>query len=237
MKKTLAIVGMCLFALMLSWNANAQQGSWAGLVKYKLTWSGNVPQGVPQEWETKVYKELEGGYDWSFLMLGGRYIANSQTKNVMLLLDFSQIPLDGIQGKWFIKNKMTEQDLKEATYEYTGQKKEIAGLSCEQVKCTFISKNDDGDTTRTELIYVTKEIGPKVNMYAYPGLDAFPMEYPIQLGEDLSVTLTASELLKNKVKEEDLMLETGYEEITTEDLQDMMQQLMKAMGGGDEDDM
>ncbi len=237
MKKTLAIVGMCLFALMFSWNANAQQGSWAGLVKYKLTWSGNVPQGVPQEWETKVYKELEGGYDWSSLMLGGRYIANSQTKNVMLLFDFSPIPLEGIQGKWFIKNKMTEQDLKEATYEYTGQKKEIAGLNCEQVKCTFTSKNDDGDTTRTELIYVTKEIGPKVNMYAYPGLDAFPMEYPIQLGEDLSVTLTASELLKNKVKEEDLMLETGYEEITAEDFQDMMQQLMKAMGGGDEDDM
>lgn len=236
MKKFFATIGLCIFTLILSLNAYAQQGEWAGIVKYKLTWTGNVPQGVPEEWQTKVYKNLEGGYDFNMLMFGAKYIANSDSKNFMILFDFSSIPLEGVQGKWYIKEKISDDDMKKAKYEYTGKTKQIAGLECQEVKCTFKEKDENGETTREEIVYVTKEIGPKVDVYGYPGLDAFPMEYPIKVTNEINVNLTASELLKGKVKEEDLLLETGYEEITEEDFQDMMETIKQAYGGGGDDD-
>jgi hypothetical protein len=237
MKKIILGIALCA-TLLIGLNTYAQQGKWAGIVKYKLTWTGKVPQGVPQEWQTKVYKNMEGGYDWSTLMLGGKYLANSENHTMMLLFDFSQVPVEGVTGKWYIKNKIKDEDLKSAKYEYTGKTKVLAGKTCQEVKATF--KDSDTSSERSEIIYVTKELGPVVNLSSYPGLDAFPMEYPIQLSNDLSVTLSASELQEDKVKEEDLMLETGFEEITSDDFKDMMQALQKAYGGaagGSDDDM
>jgi hypothetical protein len=233
MKKIIASLALCA-TLFIGFNAYCQQGKWAGLVKYKMTWTGNVPQQVPQEWQTKIYNNLEGNIDLSTLGLG-KTIANSDNNTVLSLFDFSQIPMDGITGKWFVKSKMKDEDLKSGKYEYTGKTKVIAGKTCQEVKVTF--KDNETGTESHETIYVTKELGPKINLTEYPGLDAFPMEYPIKLSEELSVTLTASELLEGKVKEEDLLLETGYEEISKEDLNDMLKKLFSAGGEGGSDDM
>jgi hypothetical protein len=232
MKKIILGVVLCA-TLLIGFNAYSQQGKWAGLVKYKMTWTGNVPQGVPEEYQVKVYNNMESSIN---LSVGSKQIANSENKTIMLLFDFSQVPLDGVTGKWYIKEKLKDEDLKSAKYEYTGKTKVIAGKTCQEVKATF--KDSDTSTARTETIYVTKELGPTVDISAYPGLDAFPMEYPMQFSSELSATLSATELLEGKVKEEDLLLETGYEEVSKEDLQDMFKQIQKAYGGasGESDD-
>ena len=242
MKKLVFSLGVMALILVSGFSALAQQGKWAGLVKYKLTWTGNVQPNMPTEWEVKVYNNLVGQVDLSTLGLG-RSIANSDNNVIMTLFDFSMLPdegpYEGMSGKWYVKTKITDEKLKEMTkdtkYEYTGNKKEIAGIKCEEVIAVF--KDADGAEVK-ETIYVTKELGPKLDLVTYPGLDAFPMEYPLKFSDELSVTFTASELLKGKVKELDLMLETGYEEISGEDLNDMLKVLF---GGGedgeDEDDM
>ena len=74
-----------------------------------------------------------------------------------------------------------------------------------------------------------------MNYEQYPGLDAFLMEYPMQFSAELTATFTVSELLKGKVKDVDLMIESGYEEISEEDFTEMMKVLFG--GGASEDDM
>lgn len=57
-------------------------------------------------------------------------------------------------------------------------------------------------------------------MTYYPGLEAFPMEFPIDITPEISITFTVVELQKGKVSQAELLLESGYEEITKEDFQD-----------------
>ena len=212
------------------------------MVKYKLTWNGNVPQGVPADYSTKVYKNIEGTDFGTYLSLGGlmKSINNSSTGVSTYRIDFSMLPDEGIyegmSGKWYFKDKRDLAKMAEkTTYEYTGKTKEIAGVNCQEVKVVF--KDEDGDHDKTEIIYVTKELGPKTNMTYYPGLEAFPMEFPIELTKELSVVISVSELQKGKVKAEDLLLESGYEEIAKEDFEEWIGRLQKAQGGGADDDM
>ena len=240
MKKVFATVALCAFALLLGVNATAQQGSWVGQVKYKLTWKGNVPKGVPEEWSTKIYKNLEGNDFITYLTLTGlmKSVHNSDNNVVTAMIDFSMLPdegvYEGMSGKWYFRDKV---DLSKATekvkYEYTGNEKEIAGVKCLEVKVTEEGKDEP------EVIWVTKEIGPKVCLTYYAGLDAFPMEFPIQISPELTVTFAVTELLKGKASQADLMLESGYEEIAKEDFQDWIQKLIGAAqqgGQGDDDD-
>ena len=115
MKKLVLSIGVLALIVMAGFSAMAQQGKWAGLVKYKLTWTGNVPQGVPEEWEVKVFENLAGQVDLSTMGLG-KSIANANNNVVMTLFDFSMIPdegpYEGMSGKWYVKSKITEEKLK-----------------------------------------------------------------------------------------------------------------------------
>lgn len=241
MKKLIATVAFFAFAIVAGVNTMAQQGEWAGIVKYKLEWKGNVPQGVPGEWETKIYKNLEGT-DLMQAFSGAKSIHNSDKNSVIAMFDFSMIPDEGIyegmQGKWYIKQNIDVAKLKEnTTYEFTGETKDIAGIKCEKVNVTF--KGGEDEKEQKETIWVTKELGPKTCLTYYPGLNAFPMEFPIQFSEEISLNMVAQEVKKGKVSQADLMLEDGYEEISEEDFQEWMQRLQNAQqgAGASEDDM
>lgn len=243
MKKSILTMSVLALMVVMSIGAKAQQGKWAGLVKYKITWSGNVQQGMPTEWEVKVYNNLAKQIDLSLMGLS-KSIYNSDNNTIISCFDFSTLPdegpTEGMSGKWYIKKKISDEDMKKmnegTTYTYTGNTKEIAGLQCQEVKVTF--KQEDGEE-KSETIFVTKEIGPKTDLMNYPGLDAFVMEYPMTVSQDLSAVFTVSELLKGKVKDVDLMLESGYEEVSEEDLTEMLRVIFSAFGGGaaDEEDM
>ncbi len=245
MKSIIRTITCCAFALLFCATTMAQQGEWAGLVKYKLTWTGNVPQGVPTTFEAKIFKNLESTDFTTLLSFGGlvKSITNANNNTISLMMDLSMLPdegaTEGMSGKWYCKDKINLEEMKgKISYEYTGETKEIAGLKCQQVK--VISKDNDGKE-ESELIYVTKELGPKVCQTYYPGLDAFPMEFPMELGE-MSVTLQVTEALKGKASQMDLMVESGYEELPQEDFIDIVKRLFGAMGqggedGGDDDDM
>ncbi|MBR1775379.1 MAG: hypothetical protein IJ759_07660 [Bacteroidales bacterium] len=245
MKKIAKTIALCAFALFFGMNVMAQQGDWAGQVKYKLTWQGNVPQGVPTEWTSKVYKNLESTDFINYISLNGflKTINNSNNNMVTYMVDFSMFPdegpTEGMSGKWYFKDKVDLAKIAEKIkYEYTGNTKEIAGVKCQEVK--VIPLGSDAKEEDSELIWVTKEVGPKVCMTYYPGLDAFPMEFPMQFSSELSITFTVTELQKGKASQADLMLETGYEEISKEDFQEWMQKLQGAAQEGaaeDDDDM
>ncbi|MGP1514650.1 MAG: hypothetical protein ACTTJH_01690 [Bacteroidales bacterium] len=233
MKKIAKSITLFTFMLFLGINVIAQQGEWAGKVKYKLTWKGNVPAQVPEEWEAKIYKNLEGTDFLNYISLNGlmKLINNSDNYMITYMVDFSMFPdegvTEGMSGKWFFKDKIDIDKVKEQVkYEYTGNKKEIAGISCEEVKASSIKHEEGKDDG--ELIWVTKELGPKVCMTYYPGLDAFPMEFPVELSPELSIVFSVVELQKGKVSQADLLLESGYEEISKVDFQEWIQKLQGA---------
>lgn len=240
MKKFFLGVGLLALTIMAGFSASAQQGKWAGLVKYSLTWTGNVPQGVPTEWQVKVFEnQLSHGDMLTFGQLG-KVIINAGNKTVISTYDFSMLPdegpTEGMSGKWYVRQKISDENIQKALeqtkYEYTGKTKEIAGINCQEVKVVY--KDFEGEE-KSETIFVTKELGPVMNYEQYPGLDAFLMEYPMQFSAELTATFTVSELLKGKVKDVDLMIESGYEEISEEDFVEMMKVLFG--GGASEDDM
>ncbi|MBR1626423.1 MAG: hypothetical protein IJ681_04680 [Bacteroidales bacterium] len=246
MKNIAKTIVLCTFALIIGANAMAQQGEWAGKIKYKLTWKGNVQQGVPESWEAKVFKNLESTDFMTYASLGGlmKTINNADNSMVTYMIDFSMLPDEGIyegmSGKWYFRDKAEIGKAKEQIkYEYTGKTKEIAGVKCEEVKVSAANPKEGEDNI--ELIWVTKELGPKVCMTYYPGLDAFPMEFPVDFSPEISVTFSVSEVQKGKVSQKDLLLESGYEEITKEDFQEWMMKLQGAAPQGednsDDDDM
>ncbi|MBQ7984693.1 MAG: hypothetical protein IJ250_03545 [Bacteroidales bacterium] len=235
MKKIVATVALFACSLVLGMNCIAQQGEWAGIIKYKLTWKGNVPEGnLPETYETKVFKNLEGTDFMTYVSLGGlmKSISNSNNHMLTVMVDFSMFPdegpYEGMSGKWYFKEKADMEKAKSKIhYEYTGNTKEIAGLKCEEVKVS--AKSEESGKEESEVIWVTKELGPKENMTYYPGLDAFPMEFTIDLSAELSILVTVTECLKGKASQADLMLESGYEEIAKEDFQEWMQRLGRSM--------
>jgi hypothetical protein len=55
------------------------------------------------------------------------------------------------------------------------------------------------------------------------------MEYSINLGDGRQLTLTATEVKKGKVKEVDMLLPSGYENISTEDFTRLFEQIQEEL--------
>ena len=69
-----------------------------------------------------------------------------------------------------------------------------------------------------------------MDLMYYPGLKAMPFEYKIELSEDIACIFKVVELIDGKVKNAEMILESGYEELTQEEF---MEKLQSAMGGAE----
>ncbi|MDD3667324.1 MAG: hypothetical protein PHY75_01070 [Bacteroidales bacterium] len=227
MKKTILSICLVLTIGLFASQVFAQQGKFKGTFKYTLNWEGEVPQGVPTSFEVKVY-EQKATFKNVLSMFQEPTIINSEAKIVYSLFDFSQIPVEGATGKWYVKSKVDDQDIAKNTYEFTSETKVIAGKNTKKVNVTF--KSEDG-TEKKETIWVCDEIGPNMDMYFYPGLKGVPFEFPVEL-EKYKITFTVSEIIEGKVKEADMLLPTGYEETSQEEFTEIINTIFEAFGGG-----
>ncbi|MDR1005655.1 MAG: hypothetical protein LBL74_02165 [Bacteroidales bacterium] len=231
MKRIFLLAITCVFLLSLS--ANAQQGKWIGTVKYKLTYDGAVSPQAPSEFEVKVYENKAKFTD--MFASGATVIANAAAKTLTMMWDFSQVPVDGVNGKWYMREKVADSVIAKTTYTFTGNTKQLAGKNVKEV--VSVSKNDDG-TEEKETIWACDEIGPTMNLFFYTGLKAMPFEFKVEMKEaGITINFTASEVIDGKVKDTDLMLESDYEEQSQEEIEEIFNALIKAMGGGGEDDI
>lgn len=228
MKKHILLFALLVSAFTLS--LQAQQGKWAGTIKYQLTWSGDIPAEaqLPDTWEIKVFenKTKSASFMWAMSGLPATELTDAARKTVTFMFDFSMIPMEELNGKWFIRNKLSDEDFAGITYKETGNTKEIAGKNVKEFICT--SKDQEGVEV-SETIWACEEMGPSLDLMLYPGLKAMPFEYKIDLGESISCSFKVIELIEGKVKNTEMLLETGYEELTMEEFQEKLQE---AMGGG-----
>ncbi len=232
MKK--AILSICLVVVLGLFGSQvyAQQGKFKGVIKYTLNWEGEVPPGVPTSFEVKVY-EQKTSFNSVLSMFQEPTITNSEIKVVYSMFDFSQIPVEGATGKWYIKSKVEDSDIAKNKYDFTSETKTIAGKNTKKVNVTF--KSDDG-TEKKETIWVCDEIGPNMDMYFYPGLKGFPFEFPVEV-EKFKINFVVSEIIEGKVKEADMLLPTGYEEVSQEEFTEIISLIIEAFGGGQSDDI
>jgi hypothetical protein len=219
---------VCAF-LFMTLSVQAQQGKWIGTVKYKLTYEGAVSPQAPTEYEVKVYENKTKFMD---MFRYSTNISNAASKTVTYMWDFSQVPVDGVQGKWYMREKMDDMIAK-CSYVFTGNTKTIAGKNVKEVNVTFVK--DDGEDEK-ETIWACDEIGPVMDLSAYPGLKAMPFAYTMELKEQgIVIKYEVMELIQDKVKDTDVMLEAGYDEVTEEEIGEIFKTLMEAIGGGGDD--
>ena len=145
---------------------NAQQGKWAGTVKYQLSWTGDISEGaqLPTEWETKVFenKTKTMSFTWAMMLgLPATELTDAVKKTITYTFDLSMIPIDELNGKWFIRKKIADADFADISYKETGNTKEIAGKKVKEIICT--SKDKDGADV-TETIWACDEIGPMTDL-------------------------------------------------------------------------
>ncbi len=169
---------------------------------------------------------------WAMSGLPATELTDAAKKTVTYTFDFSMIPMEELNGKWYIRNKMTDEDLTKITYAETGNTKEIAGKKVKEIN---VSYKDDEGADQTETIWACDEIGPVVDMVNYPGLKAMPFVYSMELGE-ITVTFTVAELTEGKIKNTEMLMEAGYDELTQEEFMEKLQSAMGGEAGGGEDD-
>ena len=110
MKKTILSICLVLTIGLFASQVFAQQGKFKGTIKYTLNWEGEVPQGVPTSFEVKVYDQ-KATFKNVLSMFQEPTIINSEAKIVYSLFDFSQIPVEGATGKWYVKSKVDDQEI------------------------------------------------------------------------------------------------------------------------------
>lgn len=235
MKKRVFLLALLFVGFMNL--VNAQQGKWAGTVKYQLSWTGEIPEGaqLPTEWETKVFenKTKTMSFSWAMMLgLPATELTDAAKKTITYTFDFSMIPVDELNGKWFIKKKITDADFAEIFYKETGNTKEMAGKKVKEIICT--SKDKDGADV-TETIWACDEIGPMMDLMYYPGLKAMPFEFKIDLDDKISCQFTVSELTEGKVKNTELIMEAGYDELTEDEFLEKLKSVSGGEESGDED--
>lgn len=235
MKKHIFLLTLLVLSVF-SIQVSAQQGKWVGTVKYQLTWTGDIPAEaqLPDTWETKIFenKTKSMSFMWAMSGLPATELTDAVRKTVTFMFDFSMIPMEELNGKWFIRNKLSDEDFKGKTYKETGNTKEIAGKKVKEIVCT--SKDKEGVEV-SETIWACDEMGPVSDMMLYPGLQAMPFEYKIDWGENISCSFKVVELTEGKVKNTELILESGYEELTEEEFMEKLQSAMGEAGGGEEE--
>lgn len=232
MKKLFVTIALVLTIGLYCSQVYAQQGKFKGIVKYTLTWEGEaVPPGAPTTLEIKVF-ENQTAFDDIFS--GSKVITNSTTGISYSMFDFSQVPVEGVTGKWYIKDKLEPKDLENNTYKISSETKEIAGKKVKKVDVSF--KSEDG-TEKNEVIWICDEMGPEQDLRFYPGLKGMPFEFPVDV-EKYKITFKVSEIIEGgKVEKADMLLPTGFEEVTIEEFQEIIATLMEAFGGGGDSDI
>ncbi len=242
MKKILVFAAMAVFSM----GAMFAQNNFRGTITYSVTSTGSVAYQVPAEISTAEIKV----YDDKVMTSSVLFTNNPMVQSVLVdgmtqytCMDLSMILMylaqndveldyDG-SSKILISHKYTQNDVDSLTIPVTegyyieyvaGETKTIAGYTAK--KSVLHIFTDDGEK---ELVFwYTDEIGPAVN-FLFNGVKGVALEYVMDLGEGKQLTLSASEIKKGKIKEVDMLLPSGFEEIPQEKMEALFKQISEEM--------
>lgn len=224
------------FFIAFTSNVNAQKKgkSFRGIVTYELKYSGDEitpaqQAQLPKEqivkiWDNKTLQEQKYG------PVTITEITNGDEGSKTTLYDLSMVMAKKIYVKTTkseIDEKLNEKKDNLPVIKYTEETKTIAGIKAQKAEVSF--KDDETGDLTTVAVYFSEELGGEELNYGdtFHGLKGFPLEFEINMGK-VKVQANAKSVVKGKVKESEFLIPTDYQQITKEELQEMM-------GGGEED--
>ncbi|MBO4645545.1 MAG: hypothetical protein J5642_03410 [Bacteroidales bacterium] len=225
---------LLLAVLTIGLNTVNAQKPFAGIIKSKVTIEGTTDPNILAQVPDELVVYMYGNYTKTVVKSPGAIVSvitNGETKVMNQIFEVTGM------GKYIIET--TESEISEAhanreyNYNYTGEKKMIAGYSCEKVILTTIDKETDEETEL--ILYVSKDLNanPNINFASQPGLVGYPLCTQAKTeinGTEITQTTEAFEVTPSKkVKLVDFMLPSDGQKVT-------MEELMKKFGMGGDDD-
>lgn len=216
---------LLLFSLILAGIFSVSAQNFEGKITYEIEYNDLPDEIAPYESmlpkeNTVILKGTKSRLDMNQMGAEISMIADSEKEEAVQLMN--------IMGKKVAIKHSTqnEEEKEEFTPEVkqTNETKVIAGFKCK--KAIVIITNEDGESVETEVFYTNDIQKPAKANLKVVGVDGFLMQFTVNQN-GLSMTMTVTEVSKEKIDEAVFEIPSDYEEMTMEEFQ----KEMGAMGG------
>lgn len=242
MKKIIIVVALAI----LSVASLSAQNKFRGVISYSVTSTGDEPVQIPAESATAEVKVFDDK-----VMTSSSVFTNSPMVNSVLVdgmkqyscmdmsMIFAYLSAAGVEldyngpSKILIKHEYTQNEVDSLTIpvtegfyiEYASDSKTVAGMTAK--KAIIHAFGEDGED-HPVVIWYSDEMGPAVN-FLFNGIHGVALEYSMDLGEGRQITLTATDIKKGKVKDVDMLLPDGFEELPDDQVKALFEQISEEM--------
>ena len=233
MKKIVCAAAM----LLLTVGALSAQNNFRGIVRYKIESTGKVAITIKPEQSTAEIKVYDNQILSGQTVQTGFKIATAQDFSPYIsYLAANDIELETYtgDGKFLIRDEIAKEKLDSGYivdkepghyyYENVDETQEMLGYTAHKL---IMHRYDEEGNDNPAICWYTTEIGPEYCL-VLGAIKGFPLVYTQELGEGRAITYTATEIVKGKVKETEMLLPAGYKDATEEEFKNFMTELQEA---------
>ena len=223
--------------LLLTVGALSAQNNFRGIVKYKIASTGKVAITIKPEQSTaeiKVYdNQILSGQT---VQTGFKLAQAADFSPYISYLAANDIELETYtgDGQFLIRDEISKEKLDSGYivdkepghyyYENVDETQEMLGFTAHKL---IMHRYDEEGNDNPAICWYTTEIGPEYCL-VLGAIKGFPLVYTEELGEGRAITYTATEIVKGKVKETDMLLPAGYKDASGEEFETFQRELKEA---------
>ena len=233
MKKIVCAAAM----LLLTVGALSAQNNFRGIVRYKIESTGKVAITIKPEQSTAEIKVYDNQILSGQTVQTGFKIATAQDFSPYIsYLAANDIELETYtgDGKFLIRDEIAKEKLDSGYivgkepghyyYENVDETQEMLGYTAHKL---IMHRYDEEGNDNPAICWYTTEIGPEYCL-VLGAIKGFPLVYTQELGEGRAITYTATEIVKGKVKETDMLLPAGYKDASGEEFETFQREMQEA---------
>lgn len=233
MKKILFAAAM----LLLTVGALSAQNNFRGIVRYKIESTGKVAITIKPEQSSAEIKVYDNQILSGQTIQNGFKIATAQDFSPYIsYLAANDIELETYtgDGKFLIRDEIEKDKLDSGYivdkepghyyYENVDETQEMLGFTAHKL---IMHRYDEEGNDNPATCWYTTEIGPEYCL-VLGAIKGFPLVYTQELGEGRAITYTATEIVKGKVKETDMLLPAGYKDASGEEFETFKREMEEA---------
>ena len=233
MKKIVCAAAM----LLLTVGALSAQNNFRGIVRYKIESTGKVAITIKPEQSTAEIKVYDNQILSGQTAQTDFKIATAQDFSPYIsYLAANDIELETYtgDGKFLIRDEIAKEKLDSGYivdkepghyyYENVDETQEMLGYTAHKL---IMHRYDEEGNDNPAICWYTTEIGPEYCL-VLGAIKGFPLVYTQELGEGRAITYTATEIVKGKVKETDMLLPAGYKDASGEEFETFQREMQEA---------
>lgn len=234
MKKIVCAAAM----LLLTVGALSAQNNFRGIVRYKIESTGKVAITIKPEQSTAEIKVYDNQILSGQTVQTGFKIATAQDFSPYIsYLAANDIELETYtgDGKFLIRDEIAKEKLDSGYivdkepghyyYENVDETQEMLGYTAHKL---IMHRYDEEGNDNPAICWYTTEIGPEYCILL-GSIKGFPLVFTQEAGEGRAITYTATEIIKGKVKEVDMLLPAGYKDASGEEFETFQRELKDAI--------